>query len=35
MRSEFVDVKDAQTANGSPLQMLGCQGTSNEAWSFG
>lgn len=30
-----VDVKDAQTANGSPLQMLSCQGTSNEAWSFG
>jgi len=30
-----VDVKDAQTTNGSPLQMMGCQGTSNEAWSFG
>lgn len=30
-----IDVKDAQTANGSQLQMMGCQGTSNEAWSFG
>jgi hypothetical protein len=30
-----VDVKDQQTANGTPLQLWSCGGTSNQKWHLG